>query len=226
VLLVVTFPLYLRRRRELANKELIELMVVVLLTLFILGSYVYRSIALSLYGQEYVAFTPSRFLTDMVYGLSLMGAIGFDSLRGSWRLTFPISVALLVLLGCTNFPTWKSQNQSALSENYWEAYQWIKKNTSEKTIIATMDKWAVYASWRPSLLTPMHIAAIPYGKNRKQDIVNEIISGERTEISKGWELLAVNECSKINVPHTLLWRHESGLCVVRLEAHSQLDSAQ
>jgi hypothetical protein len=177
--------------RKQSNYHVFHSVSATLLLLFVLFgpvSYLYQLLRT---GQGFVAFTPSRFVTDLVYFFSIFAGYAlyrWQEYRG-WSARNTIAVA--VMLAFANFPQWQSLLIPDPDRGRFAAYGWIANHTSANSILLTADPWASYAAWRRTLLTPMPVSEPRVPPRFSQQESQELSAGGAPEVLRGIQLLAV-----------------------------------
>ncbi len=179
--------------------------VIVLLAAFVACGPVYRFYSLHRWGQAFSAFTPSRFVTDSAYFLSIFAGYGFCQLAGRVKTRPVMSMFLALLLGCLNIPLWLGVYRADPEEDArWRAYQWIEKNTEPDAIVLARDPWASYVTWRR---TPY--PQLPVSEPRPNSSTDSTFSSATPR----YEVLAPRGAAAAG---TIAWTDPSGWSVVRL----------
>ncbi len=105
-----------------------------------------------------IAFTPSRFLTDLNYFLPLLagGAVAF--IQSRLQIKTPWILALMCGAALADFQQWKDlihPNDSFAPPGFVKACQWIHTHTSPSTVVLNRDNWTTYLTWRRATFTPL-----------------------------------------------------------------------
>ena len=61
------------------------------------------------YGEDYVAFTPSRFLSDLAPFLAVFAGYALYRIQARLRLPAWAEIVFLLALASSNYPTWRGQ---------------------------------------------------------------------------------------------------------------------
>src|SRR5207248_2308480 len=145
----------------------------VLVVLFLLCGPIYRFFSLRFTGQDYVAFTPSRFLTDLTCMLSIFAGYAAYSVWKRSRLPFAGALVFGILLGMSNYWLWQELfHEGGPQPESWRAFQWIAANTPADTIVLSSDSWAPFGTWRRTLSSPLPISE-PRQLGTTQEILRE-----------------------------------------------------
>jgi hypothetical protein len=142
-------------------------------------------------GRGFVAFTPSRFLYDMVYCLSLFAGYALYRLQEASGLSGRTTIAIALLLACTNIPQWEDLLTPDSDRGRFEAYNWIANNTPQNSILFTADPWACYAAWRRTLRTPMPVSEPRVPSRISEKARMELLAGRSPQELDGIPLLVV-----------------------------------
>jgi hypothetical protein len=121
---------------------------------FVLLEYVYRFGAYIAEGEFYTAFTPSRFLTDLAYPLSIAAGYALCELTQQLKragASLTVLVGALIWCGVIIAP----QCVEADPEVDVAAFRWIATHTEENALVVSESKWAPYFTWRESAYTPL-----------------------------------------------------------------------
>jgi hypothetical protein len=130
-----------------------------LLTLFVLSGPIYRQLALRFTGQDFVAFTPSRFLMDMACFMSIFAGYAAAQLRHRTGASLAVATALGIFLTLSTYRTWQQMiHEGGVPVGSWGAYHWISENTPPDTIVLNTNSYASLVSWRKALYSPLPIS--------------------------------------------------------------------
>jgi hypothetical protein len=204
--------------RKPAKPHVFHFVSLMLLVLYALFGWVYYFYEFETKGIGFAAFTPSRFVTDLVYLLSLFAGYAFYRIQQylGWRT--PIMIAVALSLGYLNYPLWEQVFLPTEDPGRFAAYDWIQNNTPADSIVLTSDLWACYATWRRTLGTPMPVSE-PRVPPRFSDRVKlELMAGLAPEES-GPQLLEVFGPGQHYARHykgKLLWANPKGWGVIQV----------
>jgi hypothetical protein len=162
-----------------AIHRLIPLTCLTLLGLYILCAHAYPILAQRRFGHPYVAFTPSRFITDMVPFLAIYCGFFLAGIVARFQWPLPVVMVVLLAASATQLPLWRQlRDASSLPEGYQRAGTWIRQNTPPDTVVFTMQPWAPYLTWRRTLMPPIpasepgyKIADFPQWRSHLDDIM-------------------------------------------------------
>ena len=204
-----------RARRESQGLRSLFVICGTLIILYLLSGPIYRQLALHFTGQDYVAFTPSRFLMDMACFMSAFA--GYAAYRLRMRTGASLTVALVVgvFLGLSTYRTWQQMHEGGAPVGSWGAYHWITENTPPDAIVLNTNSWACFASWRRTLSSPL-----PISEPRHLDPVWETMRKQLGDGIFSQEALR-HELVKVIPPeetpaNNLLWRDSNGWSVVEV----------
>jgi hypothetical protein len=152
------------RRENRGRSGMLLIISCALAMMFVLCGPVYRAYAMQRWHKEYVAFAASRFLTDLIYFLSIFAGFAVYQFARRARLTMRSGIAIGLLLGLTNLGLWKDAYRRDEQADRFEAYTWIEQHTSADAVVLNSDEWASYGTWRRTLLPP-----IPPTEPRRRD---------------------------------------------------------
>jgi hypothetical protein len=162
-----------------------------LLLLYLLFGPVYYFYQVKMTGEGFVAFTPSRFTTDLVYFLSLFAGYCLYRLQKFLGWSAPTMVAIALALAFVNRGGWEHLLAPDRASGRFAAYGWVADHTPANSILMTTDPWACYAAWRRTLGTPMP-ASEPSVPPRISERANlELLAGRSPKELRGIQLLAV-----------------------------------
>lgn len=134
--------------------------------LFLLLGYVVPLTTQVILGRQISPFTPSRFLTDAAYFLSLPAAFGIVLLRDKTRWsTVRLSIVLLVL-ALSNKDQWRELfKRVPVAPELVTAYRWIEREAPRNVVLCDQDRrwgphgsWANYLTWHQTARTPVPIS--------------------------------------------------------------------
>ena len=188
----------------------------VLLVLFVVCGYLYPLFALYRFGQPFVLLTPSRFLTDAVYFLAIPVGFGIASIVNQIRLSPPIVIAILLVLGTSNFSAWRDLTTTPLPVERQEAYQWIAKNTKATTFVLDDNRWCSYLSWRVCRYTPIPISEPLTRDTEVQRYFRSLAKGVVPYAFAERAVVTITSDIKSVAPEKILWKHRTGLAVVQV----------
>jgi hypothetical protein len=142
-------------REARARTGMLLTMSIALVAAYLLCGPAYAAYALHRWGDERTALEPSRFITDLVYFLSVFAGYATYRLAARYRLEPGTAFVIGLLLALTNIPLWRDNFAPDRDPDRWRTYAWIQQHTPADTVVLTNDQWAPYATWRPTLLTPL-----------------------------------------------------------------------
>ncbi len=189
--------------------------VVVLAVLFVLCEYVYRWLALRLLGHDYVAFTPSRFLTDLACFFAAYAGFALLRLRELIGRRTPVVLAALAV-SLTLAPRWRELAAPTLPDGYLEAGEWIRTHTSADTIVMNTEPWTSYVTWRRNPAAPLPVSEPLAQTVAVGQEAQEILAGVRPPSSPAMKLVGIVPESRVAPGMRVLWRHPAGLVVVQV----------
>jgi hypothetical protein len=146
---------YYRRR---ASVHVLHSVCATLLVLYVLLGPMFYLYQLFSTGEGFVAFTPSRFLSNLAYFFSIFAGYALYRFQKRYSLSAPLTIAVALLLALTNLPQWKVLMTPDADRGRFAAYNWIEGHAPPNSIVLTVDSWACYATWRRTLRTPMPIS--------------------------------------------------------------------
>lgn len=126
--------------------------VTVLFSLFAFFEYAYRLGVYVLQREFYTAFTPSRFLTNLAYPLSL--AAGLVLLRIVERLRW-VAAPALVGGGALVWSLLTIRGQVSRTQVDVAAFTWVAEHAEENAFVVSSSPWAPYFAWREGPFTPL-----------------------------------------------------------------------
>ncbi|MGH9522460.1 MAG: hypothetical protein ACRD3E_08005 [Terriglobales bacterium] len=115
----------------------------------------YRAYSEYRFGQPFVSFAPSRFITDLAYFLSVFAGYAMWRCQTSLGLSHRKAVCAALALALTKVPQWRNLYVAGPSAGQWRAYQWIDQNTLPGAIVDNRDPWAGYVTWRQTTQPPL-----------------------------------------------------------------------
>jgi hypothetical protein len=177
--------------RKQAGSHVFHWVSATLMLLFILcgpASYFYQ---LHETGEGFVAFTPSRFITDLFYFFSLFAGYSLYRLQQYRGWSTRNTIAIALLFAFVNFPQWAALFTPDPDRGRFGAYDWIANHTPPNSIVWTVDPWASYAAWRRTLLTPMPVSEPHVPQRITKRVSLELSAGSSPEELRGIQLLAV-----------------------------------
>ena len=135
-------------------------MIVILLLLYVATGIIYPAVQTANGKPPLGAFTPSRFLTDVVPFAAVFAGYAMYSIVQARLLRVQLwhMAALGVIGTLTLLPAWRSMFTLDYPPGLVHAYQWISQNTPPQTFVASTDAWAPYLCWRKTLQTPVPVS--------------------------------------------------------------------
>jgi hypothetical protein len=203
--------------RKDAGGHMFHIISVTLLLLYVLLGPVHYFYELQTTGQGLVAFTPSRFLSDLSYFFSLFAGYALYRIQRYFALSTAITVAIASLLGLTNLPLWKGAMITDRDRGRFAAYEWIQKHTPADSIVMTTDPYASFATWRRTLRTPMPVSEPRVAPRISEKTKVELVSGLSPKEIRGIPLLVVSGPGK-DGKGKLLWSNPDGWRVTEVFA--------
>ncbi|OGS27306.1 MAG: hypothetical protein A2297_00475 [Elusimicrobia bacterium RIFOXYB2_FULL_48_7] len=152
-----------------------------LLAVYFCLDYVYRAFTMLIFKENFTAFTPSRFLTDMAYPLSIFSAVCLYKVleKIKFKGSFALIVAAMVMYGS---PAIKNQcGPDRFAPKDAAGYEWMGKNTPEGGVLLVWDYWAPYIAWRETLYTPL-----PSSENRANEYSLDKLKVENFDSARAW----------------------------------------
>lgn len=168
-----------RRWRRWPGVGLPVTVLATLTLLFAACSYGYRGWARARYGQDYVAFTASRFLTDMAPFLALFAGLALLGLRERLRLPAAAAWAAAALLAASNYPVWRNLAHSQLDRGQLAAFAWVREQAPPQARILSSHQWAAFCTWRACDYVPIPISepvreAVPWMATVQRQLRREL----------------------------------------------------
>jgi hypothetical protein len=204
-----------RARKESQGLRCLFVICGTLIALYLLSGPIYRQLALRLTGQDYVAFTPSRFLMDMACFMSIFAGYAAYRLRQRARVSLAIAMVCGVFLGLSTYRTWQQMHEGGAPVGSWGAYHWITANTPPDTIVLTTNSWACFASWRRTLFSPLPISEPRHLDPALETMRQQLQEGIFSEEALRYELVKVIPPEEIPA-NKLLWKDSNGWSVVEV----------
>jgi hypothetical protein len=162
-----------------------------LLLLYVLFGPGYYYYQLATTGEGFVAFTPSRFLSDLTYFFSIFAGYALFRAEKYFGFSGRVTIALALLLALTNLPQWDDLLVNDGGRGRFAAYDWIANHTPANSIVFTTEPWACYATWRRTLLTPMPISEPRVPPRISEHAKMQMLYGRHPAELRGIELLEV-----------------------------------
>jgi hypothetical protein len=177
--------------RKAARLHVFHFVAAILLLLYALFAWVFYFYQYEMKGVGSVAFTPSRFITDLVYFLSIFAGYAFYRIQEylGWRP--PIMIAIALSLGYVNYPLWEQVFLPNDDPGRFAAYDWIQSHTPANSIVLTDDSWACYATWRRTLRTPMPVSEPRVSPRISKTAKREMLEGGAPGELRGVQVLDV-----------------------------------
>jgi uncharacterized membrane protein len=183
-----------------------------LLAAYLLCGPVYRAYTLQHWGEERAALEPSRFITDLVYFLSVFAGYAMYRLAARYRLEPGTAFAIALLLALSNITLWRESFAPERNPDRWRAYAWIQQHTPADTIVLTSDEWAPYATWRRTLLTPLPASEPRAGDNDARRAAAALSAGHPPLVGAVVEVIAPGGKWQRG---SVIWKSPSGWSIVR-----------
>jgi len=185
--------------------------IVAFLALFVAFEYGGRIVMSSLFDRNIGPFTPSRFLTDAVYPLSLFA--GFVFYRLEVRTSRSL-IPVVVLLAAANFPTYRSYFEDPVSEARAGAYEWIDANTRPDTWVLDPYVHAAVLTRRVSSYMALPSSEL-WTRAANRQLFARLQEGEAPAELEGIPMVRIVDAGEsLEGPFEVLWDHSTGLRVV------------
>ncbi len=188
--------------------------------LYLLFGWAYFYYRLHMQGEGFSAFTPSRFITDTVYFLSLFAGYSLYRLQKDRGWSGRTTIAIALVFALVNYPLWQQLLIRDGDAGRLAAYEWIANHTPANSIVMTTDPWASYATWRRTLGTPRPVSEPRVGPRIGAEANKELLAGGSPAELKGVELLTVVRPGDTN-NGKLLWSSPDGWGVSEVYSGSQ-----
>lgn len=195
-----------------ARAGMLLAMSLALLAAYLLCGPVYRAYALHHWGEERTALEPSRFITDLVYLVSVFAGYAMYRLASRYRLELGTTFAIALLLALSNIPLWRESFAPDRDPDCWRAYAWIQQHTPADTIVLNTDEWAPYATWRRTLLTPLPASEPRAGDNDARRAAAALSAGHPPLVSTVVEVIAPGGKWQRG---SVIWNSPSGWAIVQ-----------
>jgi hypothetical protein len=195
--------LYARAPRAWPLRAEILLPAAAMLALFVLFEHAGRALMVALYRVDVAPFTPSRFVTDLVYPLSAFAGLAFLALER--RLARPL-LALVVLLFATNAGPYARLFAPVIDADRLAAYRWIEANTRPETLVFDLFVHAPVLSNRAALHTALPSSEL-VGKAVKRQLMYRLQAGEVDVETSGLPMVLVAYGALPPGAPPATWRH-------------------
>lgn len=187
-----------------------------LLILYILSGPVYRQVSLRFTGEDYVAFTPSRFLIDLACFVSGFAGYAAYQLKRRVGMSAVAATVLVVLLGLSTYRTWQQMiGEGGVPVGSLAAYQWISEYTPPDTIVLNVHSWACVTSWRRTLSSPLPISEPRHMDPAWQELRMQLQAGNFPPEALRHKLVKVVPPGQISTDQ-VLWKDPNGWSVVEV----------
>jgi hypothetical protein len=203
--------------KRLEPYSIISLTCLTLIVLYALTGHLYPIFAKRWFGYPYVAFTPSRFITDMVCIGAVFAGYGLARIL-EFKALAKVPMFVFVCLGIGGsacyMHRWEELCAPEPAEGRMEAYEWIRNHTPENAVIYTIENWAPYLSWRKTMYTPVPISEpqVPFEEQKARVERWEKIRNGMIRAEAGESLLEVT-AANYPVPGAI-WAGANGIVQV------------
>jgi hypothetical protein len=195
-----------------ARAGMLLAMSLALVVAYLLCEPVYRAYASHHWGEERTALEPSRFITDLVYLLSVFAGYAMYRLAARYPLKPGTAIAIALLLALSNIPLWRESFAPDRNPDRWRAYGWIEQQTAADTIVLTSDEWAPYVTWRRTLQTPLPASEPRAGDNDARRAAAALAAGRPPMASTVVEVMAPGGMWNRG---SVIWKSPSGWSIVQ-----------
>ena len=162
-----------------------------LFALFLLLGYVTPVMTQFILGRQVSPFTPSRFLTDAVYFLSIPAGVGIGLLREKTKINTKRFAILLLFLACTNLDQWRElYKRVPIAPELAAAYRYIEQ-APQNVVLCDQDRrwgphgsWATYLSWHRTGRTPVPISEPQASASMLESEIDRACQGDETSRSQ------------------------------------------
>jgi hypothetical protein len=205
-----------RSRDGMPGLFLLHVVAGTLLVLFVVCEYVYRGISHALYGTGYVAFTPSRFLTDLVYPASVYAGFAVARARERWRVPDWGILAVGCALALTNLSGWTARDVQG-DPRLFRAFAWIESHTPTDALVLNTMPWAPYGTWRRCAATPIPVSEPPREDTPKARLFQALARGVVPDEARNATIVQVIDVTREPPYWPTLWADGTGLAIVELQ---------
>ena len=202
--------------RRTSGLFLLHVVAGTLLVLFVLCEYVYRGVSHALYGTGYVAFTPSRFLTDLVYPASVYAGFAVARARERWSVPDWGILAAGCALALTNLSGWTARD-AKVDPRLFRAFAWIESHTPTDALVLNTSPWAPYGTWRRCAATPIPVSEPPREATPKARLFKALARGVVPDEARNATIVQVIDVTREPPYWPTLWSDGAGLAVVELQ---------
>ncbi len=195
-----------------------------LVGLYALFGHAWRYGTRWLTGSEHVAFTPSRFVTDLAYVLPVYAGLGLHAaLQRVWprfgaSLTPTAHGAVVVAglaLGAVHLDAWEALSRPTVPAPMHAAYAWIAEHTPPETLVLNNEPWTAYATWRRAARTPIPVSEPEVRGTPKDALVRAIVSGQPPESAASLPRVAIRPVATAKARGwAVLWEGPDGVAVI------------
>jgi hypothetical protein len=199
-------------REARARAGMLLAMSLALVAAYLLCGPVYGNYALHRWGEERTALEPSRFITDLVYFLSVFAGYAMYRLAARYRLELGTAFAIALLLALSNITLWRENFAPDRDPDRWRAYAWIQQHTPTDALVLTSDQWAPYATWRQTLLTPLPASGPRPGDNDARRAAAALAAGRPPKVGT---VVAVIAPGGTWSRGSVIWKSPSGWSIVQ-----------
>jgi hypothetical protein len=205
-----------RARNHSAGLRWLYVICGTLLTLFVLSGPIYRQLAIRFTGQDFVAFTPSRFLMDMACFMSIFAGYAASQLRQRFGVSLTIATALGIFLTLSTYRTWQQMiHEGGVPIGSWGAYNWISENTPPDTIVLNTNSYASLVSWRQALYSPLPISEPRHLDAALEEMRKQLREGNIPQEARSHKLVKVIPPDE-SPANQVLWKDPDGWSVVEV----------
>ncbi len=214
IFLVAAVVGFIASGREKTSEQIgmLRAICIALTAAYLVSGPLYSAFARYRWGDERTALEPTRFVTDLVYFLSLYAGFAIYRLTARLRMPPGKTVGLALLLALSNISLWRGTFVAGNDNDLWHAYEWIQQHTPPDAVVLTNDSWAAYATWRPTLNTPYNPASPHRGENSARRAAAALAAGRAPEVS---EVLTIVAPRGKWDRGSVVWHSPSGWLVVR-----------
>ncbi len=142
------------RREKIEESLFLTFWIVSLLVVFVTLEYAYRLLVYEVRGQLFTALTPSRFLTNLAYPLSIAAAYPLTEATSGLRPPLAKAVVLVLALGWSVVPL-RAQCMDDGRDADLEAFAWLEAHSDPRALVISSSPWAPYVTGREAAYTPL-----------------------------------------------------------------------
>ena len=208
------FGIALCLARKVRCHPIVAIASISLAVMFVIGEDVIPMALGAMHRAAFTFFTPSRFLADLNYFLPIFAAGAVSYVQSHFRVRSWICIFFVMVAMAADAPRWMAM--ATLSDppaEFFQACEWIQRNTPSRTVVDNVGVWATYLCWRKTALVALPVSEPLLDYHPEGERIGLILSGQIPPDSPDMIIVAMRAAHSYNA-EPVLWHDELGDAVI------------